>query len=59
MLGVFEELSLSYFLIIIFSGFLFLFKILKCDLKKPVECLKFFKENLWFGVLFLTAILCS
>ena len=59
MLGVFEELSLSYFLIIIFSGILILFKILKCNLKKPVECLKFFKENLWFGVLFLTAILCS
>ncbi len=59
MLGVFEELSLSYFLIIIFSGILILYKILKCDLKKPAECLKFFKENLWFGILFLTAILCS
>ena len=59
MLGVYEELSFSYFLIIIFSGFLILFKILKCDLKKPTECLKFFKENLWFGILFLTAILCS
>ncbi len=59
MLGVYEELSFSYFLIIIFSGFLILYKILKCDLKKPVECLKFFKENLWFGLLFLTAILCN
>ncbi len=59
MLGVFEELNLSYFLIIIFSGILILYKILKCDLKKPVECLKFFKENLWFGLLFLTAILCN
>ena len=59
MLGVYEELSFSYFLIIIFSGFLILYKIFKCDLKKPVECLKFFKENLWFGLLFLTAILCN
>ncbi len=59
MLGVYEELSFSYFLIIIFNGFLILYKILKCDLKKPVECLKFFKENLWFGLLFLTAILCN
>lgn len=59
MLGVYEELSFSYFLIIIFSGFLILYKILKCDLKKPVECLKFFKENLWFGLLFLNAILCN
>jgi 4-hydroxybenzoate polyprenyltransferase len=57
MLGVFEELSLYYFLIIIFSGFLMLYKILKCDLKNPAKCLKFFKENLWFGLLFLTAIL--
>ncbi len=59
MLGTYEELSLSYFLVIIFSGFLVLYKILKCDLKKPEECLKFFKENLWFGLVFLTAILCS
>lgn len=59
MLGVYEELNLSYFLIMIFSGFLILYKIFKCDLKKPVECLKFFKENLWFGLLFLTAILCN
>ena len=59
MLGVYEELSFYYFLIIIFSGFLILYKIFKCDLKKPVECLKFFKENLWFGLLFLTAILCN
>jgi len=59
MLGVFEELSLSYFLIIIFIGFLMLYKILKCDLKNPAKCLKFFKENLWFGLLFLTAILFS
>jgi 4-hydroxybenzoate polyprenyl transferase len=59
MLGVYEELSLSYFLVIIFSGFLVLYKILKCDLKKPEKCLKFFKENLWFGLVFLTAILCS
>ena len=59
MLGVYEELSLSYFLIMIFSGIFLLYKILKCDLKKPAECLKFFKENLWFGILFLTAILFS
>ena len=59
MLGVYEELSFSYFLIIIFSGIIILYKILKCDLKKPVKCLKFFKENLWFGLLFLTAILCN
>ena len=59
MLGVLEELSLSYFLLMIFSGLLILYKILKCDLKKPAECLKFFKENLWFGILFLTAILFS
>ena len=59
MLGVYEELSLSYFLLMIFSGIFLLYKILKCDLKKPAECLKFFKENLWFGILFLTAILFS
>ena len=59
MLGVYEELNLSYFLIIIFSGFLILYKILKCDLKNPAKCLKFFKENVWFGFLFLIAILCS
>lgn len=59
MLGVYEELSLSYFLVIFFSGFLVLYKILKCDLKKPEKCLKFFKENLWFGLVFLTAILCG
>jgi len=59
MLGVYEELSLSYFLLMISSGIFLLYKILKCDLKKPAECLKFFKENLWFGILFLTAILIS
>ena len=59
MLGVFEELSLLYFLIMLFSGFFILYKIFKCDLKNPTKCLKFFKENLWFGLLFLTAILSS
>lgn len=57
MLGVYEELNFSYFFVIIFGGFLVLYKILKIDLKNPKNCLKFFKENLWFGLLFLTAIL--
>lgn len=59
MLGVLEEFAIPYFYLICFCGLLMISKLYLCNLKNPSECLKFFKQNMLFGFIFLIAILLS
>lgn len=57
MLGAVEEFNINYYLAIALCQIIMLFKINKCDLKSPQNCLKFFKFNWVFGLIYLFAII--
>lgn len=59
MLGVIEEFAIQYYFLISFCGALIILKLSRCNLKKPSECLSFFKQNMIFGLIFLITILLS
>lgn len=56
-LGIKEDFCPYYYAIISLSIFLILQNIKNCNFDIPKECLLFFKNNLWFGLLFLIAII--
>lgn len=57
LIGVINGFKLMYFIFCAFS-FLFMYiDLIKCSLKKPKQCLGFFKRNISFGLIFLIAIM--
>jgi len=57
MLGVVQEFNLNYYLAIALCQIIMLLQIHKCDLKSSKDCLKFFKFNWVFGLIYLFAII--
>lgn len=57
MLGVVQEFNLNYYLAIALCQIIMLLQIHKCDLKSSEDCLKFFKFNWVFGLIYLFAII--
>ena len=57
MLGTIEEFNINYYLAIILCQIIMLLNIHKCDLNSPKNCLKFFKFNWVFGLIYLFAII--
>ncbi len=47
----------KFFLVGSLTFYFFIKKIIECDFKNPQNCFVFFKNNVYFGVLFLTAII--
>jgi len=56
-LGIFENYSVNYFLVIIVNSLLIMKKIIRLQLSNPKRCLNFFRLNVWFGAVFLLAII--
>lgn len=57
MLGVVQEFNMNYYLAIALCQIIMLLQIHKCDLNSPKNCLKFFKFNWVFGLIYLFAII--
>ncbi len=56
-LGWKESFGPEFFLTILLADMFLNHKIQKCNLENPADCLKFFKSNIWFGILILIAVI--
>lgn len=57
LIGIIHNFKNIFFAIILISAFFSFSKIFSCDLKNPKNCLRFFKQNVFFGCIILTAII--
>ena len=55
--GIIEEFTYYYYLILLINAILIAYKLVKCNLMSPQNCLSFFKNNVIFGGVFLIAII--
>jgi 4-hydroxybenzoate polyprenyltransferase len=55
--GIVNKFDTNFFLAILLTSLFLDYKIQKCDLKAPENCLKTFKSNIWVGILILFAII--
>lgn len=56
-IGIVNNFDLIYFIFCSLAFLFIYFELYKCSLKKPKQCLKFFKRNVIFGLIFLIAII--
>jgi len=59
LVGIVEDFSLIYYVLILLIGVFLVYKTVKINLKNHLQCLVFFKLNNFVGLLFLIAILCG
>ena len=57
LIGIIHNFKNVFFAIILISAIFSFNKIFNCDLKNPKDCLRFFKQNVFFGYIILTAII--
>jgi len=57
LIGIIHNFKNIFFAIILISAIFSFSKIFGCDLKNPKNCLRFFKQNVFFGCIILTAII--
>jgi 4-hydroxybenzoate polyprenyltransferase len=57
LLGVINKFGPNFFLAILLVSLFLDYKIQKCDLKNPENCLKTFKSNVFAGILILFALI--